>query len=114
MAGRTVALRVGGQTYRVVSSASEDELTRLAGIVDDKLSHVMPSGRQPTPQAMLLAAIALAHEAEAQRDRADRIAAKAKRAFGTIVERIDDVLHDATRRGPESTDGDGSPPSGSS
>jgi hypothetical protein len=32
--GASVELRVGGQTYRVASSATDDELQRLAGIVD--------------------------------------------------------------------------------
>jgi len=87
-----VQLKVGGQTYRVVSSASPEELYRLADVVDHKLTSVMPAGRSPTPQAMLLAAIALAHEAETQRSRADAIAAKAKKALGRILGRLDDAL----------------------
>src|SRR5688572_11332684 len=62
MAGRTVQLRVGGQTYRVLSSAGEEELQRLAAVVDQKLASVVPPGRPVTPQAMLLAALALAHD----------------------------------------------------
>jgi len=115
MNGRMVQLRVGGQVYRVVSSASEEELYRLADVVDNKLTSVMPAGRAPTPQAMLLAAIALAHEAEAERSRADSIAAKAKTALGRILGKLDDALRhsngDAAELlgGPDS--GDGGPPS---
>jgi cell division protein ZapA len=92
MAGRAVQLRVGGQTYRVVTSASEEELRRLAAIVDEKLATVVPPGRPMTPQAMLLAAIALAHEVEAERARADTVTLRAKDAFGRILRRVDSAL----------------------
>lgn len=92
MVGRAVQLRVGGQTYRVVTSASEDELRRLAAIVDEKLATVVPPGRPMTPQAMLLAAIALAHEVEAERARADTLTLRAKDAFGRILRRVDSAL----------------------
>lgn len=92
MAGRTVSLRVGGQTYRVVTSASEDELQRLAAVVDDKLSAVVPKGRPVTPQAMLLAAISLAHELEEERARSQSLAERARGAFGKMLERVDAAL----------------------
>ena len=94
-----VQLRVGGQTYRVVTSASEDELRRLAAIVDEKLAAVVPPGRAVTPQAMLLAAMALAHEVEEERSRADEerarstaIAERARGAFSRMLERVDAAL----------------------
>jgi hypothetical protein len=37
MAGSPVELKVGGQTYRVVASAEEAELKRLADLVDARL-----------------------------------------------------------------------------
>lgn len=92
MAGRTVQLRVGGQTYRVVSSASDDELRRLAAVVDEKLALVSPPGRAITPQAMLLAAMALAHDLEQERARAEQISARARGAFGRILQRVDAAL----------------------
>jgi cell division protein ZapA len=95
MAGRTVQLRVGGQTYRVVTSASEDELQRLASLVDAKLATVVPPGRPVTPQAMLLAAIALAHDLEEERSRSRAVAERARGAFGRILERVDAAI-DAT------------------
>src|SRR6185436_14891242 len=90
--GRTVQLRVGGQTYRVVSSASDDELHRLAAVVDEKLALVVPPGRAVTPQAMLLAAMALAHELEEERSRTAATAARARTAFGRILQRVDAAL----------------------
>jgi len=97
MAGRTVQLRVGGQTYRVVTSASEEEIRRLAAIVDEKLAAVVPAGRPVTPQAMLLAAMALAHDLEEERSRADGIAGRARDAFGRILQRVDAALETAPK-----------------
>ena len=92
MAGRTVQLRVGGQTYRVVSSASDEELRRLAAVVDEKLAAVCPPGRMITPQAMVLAAMALAHDLEQERVRTQQLAARARGAFGRILQRVDAAL----------------------
>lgn len=87
-----VPLRVGGQTYRVVTSASEEELTRLAAVVDRKLATVVPPGRPITPQAMLLAAMALANDLEEERNRNKALAEKAQSAFGRILHRVDTAL----------------------
>lgn len=92
MARRTVHLRVGGQTYRVLTSANDEELARLAAAVDQKLAAVVPAGRAVTPQAMLLAAMALAHDLEEERARTTQIAGRARDAFGRILQRVDAVL----------------------
>ena len=92
MAGRTVQLRVGGQAYRVVSSATEEELGRLAAIVDDKLRSLVPPGRPMPPQALLLAALALAHDLEEERARGSELSGRARDAFGRILERVDAAL----------------------
>lgn len=76
----------------MVTSASDDELQRLAAVVDQKLATVVPAGRSVTPQAMLLAAIALAHDLEQERTRASAIAGRARDAFGRILQRVDAVL----------------------
>lgn len=92
MAGRTVQLRVGGQTYRVVTTASDDELQRLAAMVDQKIATVVPPGRTVTPQAMLLAAMALAHDLEEERARSAAITERTRGAFGRMLERVDTAL----------------------
>jgi len=92
MAGRTVQLRIGGQTYRVVTSASDDELQRLAAMVDQKLATVVPPGRAVTPQAMLLAAMALANDLEEERARSAALAERTRGAFGRMLERVDTAL----------------------
>ena len=105
MARRTVQLRVGGQTYRVVTSADDEELARLAAVVDQKLASVVPAGRSVTPQAMLLAAMALAHDLEEERERTTRITGRAKDAFGRILQRVDAVLSAGVAPDAASTDG---------
>jgi cell division protein ZapA len=105
MGGRTVQLRVGGQTYRVVTSASEPELTRLAAIVDHKLSQVVGAGRPITPQAMLLAALALAHDLEEERTRATAVVDKARDAFNRILQRVDGALSAAQDDSERASDG---------
>jgi cell division protein ZapA len=105
MAGRTVQLRVGGQTYRVVTSASDTELKRLAAVVDQKLADVNPAGRPLTPQMMLLAALALAHDLEEERTRSTAVVAKAREAFGRILERVDGALSAVQDGGDRASDG---------
>src|SRR3954470_16691855 len=107
MAGRTVHLRVGGQTYRVTTSSTDEELQRLATMVDQKLATVVPAGRAVTPQAMLLAAMALAYELEEERARTITLAARARGAFGRMLDRVDAALAapDADAAGPAAVAG---------
>jgi cell division protein ZapA len=92
MASRSVELRVGGQNYRVVSSANEQELRHLAGVVDQKLTEIMPPGRPITPQAILLAAMALAHDLEEAKRRNQVTAGRARQAFERMLARVDGAL----------------------
>jgi cell division protein ZapA len=92
MAGKGVELNVAGQRCRVVSTATEKELRVLASMVEDKLAALIVPGRPVTTQAMLLAAVALAHDAQEQRARAETIADKARRALSGLLERVDSAL----------------------
>src|ERR1700730_5431152 len=89
---RTIELRIAGQKYRVVSSVEEEELNRLAGIVSTKLSEVTPAGRGQPPQAMLLAAMALAHEAEMERGRREALEGRTLYLLRRLLARIDGAL----------------------
>ncbi len=112
MAGRTVQLRLGGHTYRVVTSASDEEIHRLAAMVNQKLTTVGgPKGRQLSPETMLLAAMSLAHDLEEERARSLRIRDRAREAFGRILARVDAALAEAAP--PAAPSGD-SPSPGSS
>lgn len=90
-----VELRVGGQTYRVVASAAEDELRRLADVVDARLRELTQPGRQVSPQALLLAAISLAHDLEEERARRRRVEVRSREMLQTVLERIDAALEAA-------------------
>ena len=89
MQAEPVELRVGGQTYRVVASAPEGDLRRLAAIVDDRLRAIIPPGKVISPQALLLAAIALAHELEEEKTKNLKLATRSREMLGSILTRID-------------------------
>ena len=91
MERRTVELQIAGQKVRVVSSADETELERLASIVSSTLSEVAP-GRVQAPQAMLLAALALAHEVEAERRRRESVEGRTRDLLLRLRGRIDTTL----------------------
>ena len=97
MANRSVELTVAGTSCRVVSTASEDELRELAAMVEEKLGALVKPGRPLTAQSALLAAVALAHEVQEQKSRADRIAAHATQALGDLLERVDTALAKSER-----------------
>src|SRR6516165_8720926 len=91
-----VELRVGGQTYRVVASASDDELRRLAAIVDARLRAITPPGRPVAPQALLLAALALAHDLEEEKARNQTLATRSREMLGSILTRLDAAIGSAS------------------
>ena len=91
MERRTVELRIGGQNYRLVSSAPVDELHRLAEIVEAKLAEIGPRGRAQ-PQALLLAAMALAHDVESERTQRESLEKRTRDVLRRVLVRIDDAL----------------------
>jgi cell division protein ZapA len=98
-----VELRVGGQTYRVVASAEEDELKHLAGLVDARLRALTGPGRAISPHTLLLAAIALAHDLEQERERSRQLEARCRETLSTVLRRIDAAL-EATDAEPARSD----------
>jgi cell division protein ZapA len=89
---RPVELRVAGQNFRVMSSAPEEDLLRLARMVDAKAAELGGRGRAQGSQAVLLAAIALAHEVEAERARREALERRARELLERMLGRIDDAL----------------------
>jgi len=97
---RTVNLHIAGQSYKVVSSAPEGDLHRLADVVSAKLAEVTPRGRAMSPQSMLLAAMALANELEEERARRAALEARTRELLRRVVDRVDaalDVSRDTLR-----------------
>ncbi|HET7541313.1 MAG TPA: cell division protein ZapA [Polyangiaceae bacterium] len=87
-----VELHVGGQTYRVVATAEEADLHRLADVVDARLRQLTAPGRQISPQSLLLAALSLAHDLEDERNRRLRSEQRAREMLSSLVARIDAAL----------------------
>jgi cell division protein ZapA len=87
-----VELRVGGQTYRVVATAEEADLHRLADVVDDRLRKLTAPGRTVSPQSLLLAALSLAHDLEDERNRRVRSEQRAREMLSGLLARIDAAL----------------------
>ena len=92
MERRPIQLRVAGQTYKVVSTADEDELRQLAAVVDDRVSQLVPKGRAVPANAILLAAIALAHDLEAERAKRSSLERRARDLLRRVLMRIDHAL----------------------
>jgi cell division protein ZapA len=111
----TVELRVGGQIYRVVGSASPDELQRLARVVDGKLRELSGGGSAFHPQSMLLVAMSLAHELEQERARRKDVELRSKEMLRTLLDRVDGALElvdgDAQELTPEPASVVPAPPS---
>src|SRR6187551_1021746 len=87
-----VELRVGGQTYRVVATADEADLHRLADVVDGRLRQLTAPGRSVSPQTLLLAAMSLAHDLEEERARRVQSEQRARAMLSSLVTRIDAAL----------------------
>ena len=92
MERRAIQLRVAGQTYKVVSTADEEELRQLAAVVDDRVSALVPKGRAVPANAILLAAIALAHDLEEERARRSSLERRARDVLRRVLMRIDHAL----------------------
>ncbi|MBI2391797.1 MAG: cell division protein ZapA [Deltaproteobacteria bacterium] len=93
MQARTpVSLNVGGQQYRVVASVPEETLRRLASVVDDRIRAIVPKGKAVTPNAILLAAIALANEVEEERGKREAVEARSRDLLRRLLTRIDEAL----------------------
>lgn len=100
MSRAPVELSVAGQTFRIVSSAADDDLRRLAQIVDER-ARSLAGGRAPAAHAVLLAAISLAHDVEMADARADSVEAAARDTVTRLLARIDAALaSDASAAAP--------------
>jgi len=96
MSQATVALTIGGQTYRVRSAATEQELRRLAAAVESRLRSVAGSTQsQLPPQALLLVAISLAHDLEHELALRKQIERASQDALQLLLDRIDGTLKNA-------------------
>jgi cell division protein ZapA len=99
-----VEVKIGGLSYRVQGSASEVELHRLAGIVDQHLRALGGSAKNPSAGALVLVAITLAHELEEERAARRRVEERSKEMLQSLLERIDNALDASPEAEPDDTD----------
>ena len=94
-----VEVNVGGQLYRLVASAGEQSLQRYAGLVNERLRDLTGSDRHAHPQAMLLVAMALAHDLEEERARSAALREQAESMLRGLLERVNAALDGVDENG---------------
>lgn len=100
MAPAPIEVVVGGKAYRVIASESAEVLQRLARSVDDKLAEVAPPG-QPVPErALLLAALALAHDLDEERARRRELEGQLRQRLRGVLSQIDRALGSSASAAP--------------
>ena len=87
-----VELTVGGKSYRVVASEDEATLRRLAAAVDARLHALVGPSRTVPAQALVLVALALAHELEQEHALRSRQQQRSRTALSRVLGRIDSAL----------------------
>jgi cell division protein ZapA len=98
MVRSAVEVNVGGQLYRLVASAGEQTLRRYAGVVNERLRDL--SGTGPShPQAMLLVAMALAHDLEEEKARNAELRQQAESMLRGLLERVNAALDGVDENG---------------
>lgn len=98
MVRSAVEVNVGGQLYRVVASAGEQTLRRYAGIVNERLRDLSGTG-STHPQAMLLVAMALAHDLEEEKARNAELRQQAESMLRGLLERVNAALDGVDENG---------------
>jgi cell division protein ZapA len=87
-----VEVNVGGQLYRLVASTGEQSVQRYAGMVNERLRALTGTERPAHPQAMLLVAMALAHDLEEERARHVQAREQAEAMLRTLLTRVNAAL----------------------
>lgn len=103
------SIRIGGTTYRVTTTASDEEVERLSGLVDQRLRALNKQNRPVTPQMFLLVAMSFAHDAEAAEAKRRATKHDAENAVRGLLARIDAALAEADAA-PEPDGGDDDAP----
>jgi cell division protein ZapA len=92
MARSAVEVNVGGQLYRLVASTGEQSIQRYAGVVNERLREVTGVERPLHPQALLLVAMALAHDLEQERARRIEERNHAEEMLRSLLARVNAAL----------------------
>lgn len=106
-----VEVKIGGYSYRVTGSASEVELHRLAGVVDQRLRALGGSSKNPSPHSLVLVAMTLAHELEVERTARQRLEERSKDMLQTLLQRVEAALEADSAAEHDDSDGQFEPAS---
>jgi len=98
MDGVPVDLRIAGHSVRVVASAEPQTLQKLAQVVDAKVSE-LSRGAPSAQQALVLAAISLAHDLEQERARRLHSETRSREMLRTLLARVDAALESVDESG---------------
>lgn len=88
---QTLTLQVAGRSYRITTTASEDDVRRLASVVDLRTQELF-QGRTPNADALVLTAISLAHDAEKERRSTEELRGLVRTQMAALLEEIDAAL----------------------
>jgi cell division protein ZapA len=94
-----VEVNVGGHSYRLVASSGEHTLQRYASVVNERLRDLTGSERTANPQAMLLVAMALAHDLEEERARRLAELSGAEEMLRQLLSRVNEALDGVDENG---------------
>lgn len=83
-----VSVTIAGTTYRLVASADEAEVAELA----EEVQRHLPARGKGGPQALVLAALSLAHELRSERAKSAHLRSRAKTALTRIQGQIANAL----------------------
>lgn len=84
-------IQIGGVAYRVQSSADTSELSKLAAVVEARLSD-LPASQRHDHRSLVLVALSLAHDLEQERIAHQALRASVAQRLTGLVSRIDDAL----------------------
>jgi cell division protein ZapA len=90
---------VGGQLYRLVASSGEQTIQRYAGVVNERLRELTGSERTSHPQAMLLVAMALAHDLEQERAQRASERSNTEQQLRQLLGRVNEALDGVDENG---------------
>ena len=94
-----VEVNVGGQLYRLVASSGEHAVQRYASLVNERLRDLTGSERPGHPQAILLVAMALAHDLEEERARNAELRENAELMLRSLLDRVNAALDGVDENG---------------
>ncbi len=92
MVGRAVQVTVGGQRYRIVTSAPEERVRELEALVNEKLHQLVPPGRAVPPNALLLVAMGMANDVIELRSLGSGSTNQTREALVRMLGRVDAAL----------------------